>query len=205
MATEEAFRPLHISSLPMNAIPFKGKKMKMRSVFLVGLLVVGLAHAADEAPADQAGIQDILNFHQMTDDIAIGGQPTASQLSQIADEGYSVVVNLATHDSNNAIPEEGSIIASMGLSYVHIPVPTEAPTSDHVRKFFKAMDSFDGEKVFVHCASSGRVSAFMNRYMVLKKGASAEEATSPLLQRWMPRMDETWKSILKLELAEIEE
>ena len=141
----------------------------------------------------------------MTDDIAIGGQPTVSQLSHIADEGYSVVVNLTTHDSNNAIPEEGSIIASMGLSYVHIPVPTEAPTPNHVRKFFKVMDSFDGEKVFVHCASSGRVSAFMNRYMVLKKGASAEEATSPLLQRWMPRMDETWKSILSLELAEIEE
>ena len=189
----------------MNAIPFKGKKMKMRSVFLVGLLVVGLAHADDEAPAEPAGIQDILNFHQMTNDIAIGGQPTAGQLSQIADEGYSVVVNLAMHDSNNAIPEEGSIIASMGLSYVHIPVPTEAPTPDHVRKFFRVMDSFHGEKVFVHCASSGRVSAFMHRYMMLKKGASPEEATSPLLQRWMPRMDETWKSILQLELAEIEE
>ena len=189
----------------MNAIPIKGKDMKMSSVFLVGLLVVGLAHADDEAPADLAGIQDILNFHQMTDDIAIGGQPTAGQLSQIADEGYSVVVNLATHDSNNAIPEEGSIIASMGLSYVHTPVPTEAPTPDHVQKFFKVMDSFDGDKVFVHCASSGRVSAFMHRYMILKKGASAEEATSPLLERWMPRMDETWKSILKLELADIEE
>ena len=177
----------------------------MRSVFLVGFLIVGLAHADDETPSDPVGVQDILNFHQMTDDIAIGGQPTAGQLSQIADEGYSVVVNLATHDSNNAIPEEGSIIASMGLSYVHIPVPTEAPTPDHVRKFFKVMDSFDGEKVFVHCASSGRVSAFMHRYMMLRKGASPEEATSPLLQRWMPRMDETWKSILKLELAEIEE
>ena len=189
----------------MNAIPIKGKKMKLRAVFLAGLLVVGLAHADDESPADLAGIQDILNFHQMTDDIAIGGQPTAGQLSHIADEGYSVVVNLATHDSNSAIPEEGSIIASMGLSYVHVPVPIEAPTPDHVRKFFKVMDSLDGEKVFVHCASSGRVSAFMHRYMMLKKGASPEEATSPLLQRWMPRMDETWKSILKLELAEIEE
>ena len=189
----------------MNAIPIKGKKMKLRAVFLAGLLVVGLAHADDESPAEPAGIQDILNFHQMTDDIAIGGQPTAGQLSHIADEGYSVVVNLATHESNSAIPEEGRIIASMGLSYVHIPVPIEAPTPNHVRKFFKVMDSLDGEKVFVHCASSGRVSAFMHRYMMLKKGASPEEATSPLLQRWMPRMDETWKSILKLELAEIEE
>lgn len=163
------------------------------------------ALADDESPASPAGIQDILNFHQMTDDIAIGGQPTEGQLSHIADEGYSVVVNLAMHDSENAIPEEGSVIASLGMSYVHIPVPSDAPTSNHVRSFFRVMDSFDGEKVFVHCASSGRVSAFMHRYMMLKKGASPEEATSPLLQRWMPRMDDTWKSILELELADIEE
>ena len=45
----------------------------------------------------------------------------------------------------------------------------------------------------------------MHRYMMLKKGASSEQATSPLLQRWLPNMDEPWKSILELELDEIEQ
>ncbi len=170
----------------------------MRSVVFVGVLVAGLAHADDGA------MQDIRNFHQMTDNIAIAGQPTVSQLFRIADAGYSVVVNLAMHDSDNAIPEEGSVIASLGMSYVHLPVPSDAPTSTHVKRFFKVMDSFDDEKVFVHCTSSGRVSAFMHRYMMLRKGASAEQASSPLLQRWLPSMEEPWTSILKLELDEIE-
>ena len=195
----------------------------MRSVFLIGLLAAGLAHAdyaqeqldgnddaitaedlSAETPEAPATVQDILNFHRMTDDIAIGGQPTAGQLALIADAGYSVVVNLAMHDSDNAIPEEGSVTASLGMSYVHLPVPSDAPTSTHVRRFFKVMDSFDGEKVFVHCVVSGRVSAFMHRYMMLRKGTSAEQATSPLLQRWLPNMEEPWTSILKLELDEIE-
>ena len=193
----------------------------MRSIFLAGLLLAGMAHAGDpqEQPTsseaatpdplateeESTTVRDILNFHEMTDNIAIGGQPTVSQLAQVADAGYSVVVNLAMHDSDNAIPEEGSVTASLGMSYIHIPVPSDAPTSTHVRKFFNVMDAFEGEKVFVHCVVSGRVSAFINRYMMLRKGASAEQATSPLLQRWLPAMEEPWTSIMKLELDDIEQ
>lgn len=193
----------------------------MRSIFLAGLLLVGMAHADDtqEQPTDSEAlapeplvnedesttVRDILNFHEMTDNIAIGGQPTVSQLAQVADAGYSVVVNLAMHDSDNAIPEEGSVTASLGMSYIHIPVPSDAPTSTHVRKFFNVMDAFEGEKVFVHCVVSGRVSAFINRYMMLTQGATAEQATSPLLQRWLPAMEEPWTSIMKLELDDIEQ
>ena len=150
-------------------------------------------------------MQDILNFHQATENIATGGQPTVEQLTEVAAAGYSVVVNLAMHDSDNAIPEEGNVIASLGMSYVHIPVPFEAPTSRHVQRFFRVMDSFDSEKVFVHCAVNARVSAFMHRYLMLKKGASAGQATSPLLERWLPHMEEVWKSVLELELDEIEQ
>ena len=193
----------------------------MRSIFLTGLLLASMAHASDaqQQPTDSEAavpdplvteeepttVQDILNFHEMTDNIAIGGQPTVSQLAQVADAGYSVVVNLAMHDSDNAIPEEGSVTASLGMSYIHIPVPSDAPTSTHVRKFFNVMDAFEGEKVFVHCVVSGRVSAFINRYMMLRMGTSAEQATSPLLQRWLPAMEEPWTSIMNLELADIEQ
>ena len=85
----------------------------MRFFVIAGLLVGGLVHA-DEAPeqsetsAIAALEQEVLNFYQMTDNIAIGGQPTVSQLSQIADAGYSVVVNLAMHDSDNAIAKRAA-------------------------------------------------------------------------------------------------
>jgi protein tyrosine phosphatase (PTP) superfamily phosphohydrolase (DUF442 family) len=149
-------------------------------------------------------MEDIINFYQITENIGTGGQPTISQLTEIAEENYSVVVNLAMHDSDNAIPEEGDIVSSLGMKYIHIPVPFEAPTSNHLKKFFNVMDSFEEKKVFVHCAVNARVSAFMHQYLTLKKGVSSETASSPLLNQWLPTMDSNWKSIMELEIEEIE-
>jgi protein tyrosine phosphatase (PTP) superfamily phosphohydrolase (DUF442 family) len=149
-------------------------------------------------------MEDIINFYQITENIGTGGQPTISQLSEIAKANYSVVINLAMHDSDNAIPEEGNVISSLGMTYIHIPVPFDAPSSNHLKKFFKVMDSFEDEKVFVHCAVNARVSAFMHQYLTLKKGVSSEQATSPLLQKWLPEMDSNWKSIMESGIDEIE-
>ncbi len=148
-------------------------------------------------------LEDIINFHQSTEDIGTGGQPTVDQLSEIAAEGYSLVINLAMHDADNAVPEEGSIVASLGMTYIHIPVPFDAPESDHLRKFFNVVSVFKDEKIFVHCAVNARVSAFMYKYLTLKKGVSPEQATSPLLKKWLPEMDSNWRAILDLKEGEI--
>ena len=152
----------------------------------------------------QVNMEDIINFYQITENIGTGGQPTFNQLAEVAEANYSVVVNLAMHDSDNAIPEEGDIVSSLGMKYIHIPVPFEAPTSNHLKEFFNVMDSFKDKKVFVHCGVNARVSAFMHQYLTLKKGVSSEQATSPLLNQWLPTMDSNWKSIMELELEEIE-
>lgn len=102
-----------------------------------------------------------LNFYQVTEDIGTSGQPTREQFADIARQGYSSVINLAMHDSDNAIPEEGNIVASLGLSYFHIPVPFDQPTAEHVKKFIRLMKVLEGEKIFVHCALNARVSAFV--------------------------------------------
>lgn len=149
-------------------------------------------------------MKEIINFYQITQNIGTGGQPTASQLTEIAKNKYTTVVNLAMHDSDNAIADEGSIVASLGMTYVHIPVPFEAPNSSHLRKFCKVMDSLSGEKVFVHCAVNARVSAFMHQYLTLKKEVTSKQATSPLLHKWLPEMDNNWKSIMELKVDEIE-
>ena len=97
----------------------------------------------------------------------------------------------------NAIPEEGNIVASLGMAYIHLPVPFEKPEPHCLRKFMAVMEALEGEKVFVHCALNARVSAFMYKYLTERKGFSEEDATSPLLKAWRPRMDEGWQSILE--------
>ncbi len=149
-------------------------------------------------------MEELLNFYQSTANIGTSGQPSAAQIAQIASEGYASVINLAVADSDNAIAEEGSLVTSTGMSYFHIPVPFEAPTPAHLKTFFGLMALLENEKVFVHCAVNARVSAFMYQYLTLKKGLEPEQATSPLLKLWLPKMDDAWKSILALSLGEIE-
>ena len=149
-------------------------------------------------------MEGLFNFCQIAKNVGTAGQPTADQFSDIARSGYSTVVNLAMHDSDNAIPEEGNIVTSLGMTYIHMPVPFDAPTVNHVRKFFGIMDVLGNEKVFVHCAVNARVSAFMHQYLTLRKGVASAQASSPLLQKWLPEMDIHWRSIMELEASDIE-
>jgi protein tyrosine phosphatase (PTP) superfamily phosphohydrolase (DUF442 family) len=149
-------------------------------------------------------MEKLINFYQIAENIGTAGQPAADQFSGIAKAGYSTVVNLAMHDSDNAIPEEGNIVTSLGMTYIHMPVPFDAPTVNHVRKFFGIMDALGNENVFVHCAVNARVSAFMHQYLTLRKGVASARASSPLLQKWLPEMDIRWRSIMELEASDIE-
>ena len=149
-------------------------------------------------------MNDVINFFQITDTIGTGGQPSVSQLYDIAQNGYGVVINLATHNSENAIENEGSIVASLGMTYFHIPVPFEAPTPEHLRKFFGFMNGLSEEKVFVHCAVNARVSAFVFKYLTMERKMQAEKATTPLLAQWLPQMNLIWKDFLSIEKSDLD-
>ena len=149
-------------------------------------------------------MSDVINFFQITDTIGTGGQPSVSQLYDIAQNGYDVVINLATHNSENAIENEGSIVASLGMTYIHIPVPFEAPTPDHLRKFFGFMNELSEEKIFVHCAVNARVSAFVFKYLTMERKMQAEKATTPLLAQWLPQMNLIWKNFLSIEKSDLD-
>ena len=144
-------------------------------------------------------LDEIFNFYQITENIGIAGQPLANQFTDIANANYSTVINLAMHDSNNAIPEEGNIVTSLGMTYIHIPVPWEAPSIAHLKKFIGVMNASGNENIFVHCAANYRASAFTHRYLTLIKKMSPKKATSPILLQWLPEMDENWKLIMELD------
>ena len=129
----------------------------------------------------------IRNFIQMTEAVGTSGQPTVEQFVEIADAGYTSVVNLAMPDSDDAIADEGNIVTSLGMKYIHIPVPFDAPTKEHLGSFIRVMRAMDGEKVWVHCVANARVSAFMYHYLRIDKCYDDDAAKSALLRRWNPR------------------
>jgi protein tyrosine phosphatase (PTP) superfamily phosphohydrolase (DUF442 family) len=138
----------------------------------------------------------ILNYFQVTEFIASSGQPTAEQFQEIASAGYNAIINLAMPDHENSIANEGSLVTSQGMTYLHIPVPFDAPDEEHFADFTGYMDMLKDKKVWVHCIVNARVSAFLFRYLQQSRGFTAEQAKTPVLERWAPKMDDVWKEFV---------
>ena len=142
----------------------------------------------------------ITNFVQITPAVGTAGQPRAEYFPDIAAAGYSVVINLAMADSDHALPNEGNLVASLGMTYIHMPVDFQTPRPTDVARFIGLMRSLDSEsgdsKIFVHCVVNFRVSAFMYHYLKLAKGYTDEDARSPMFEKWAPYMDDVWANLL---------
>jgi NAD+ diphosphatase len=136
----------------------------------------------------------IQNFLPMGQRIGSAGQPTAEQFTLVAQEGYKAVVNLALATSPGALPDEGALVAGLGMDYVHIPVHFDAPRPEELQAFFATLDRYGDAKVFVHCIANKRVSAFLFLYRVLKLGHPIHDAEMALHRIWQP--DETWQAFI---------
>ena len=137
----------------------------------------------------------IKNFIPIDDRIATAGQPTEEQVRAIAVAGFAAVVNLGLLDPKYCLPDEAGLVASLGLSYRHIPVKFDAPTVGDFEAFAAAMDALATERVFVHCAANYRVSSFMALYGELRLGWTRERADTHARCLWQP--NETWQELLR--------
>ena len=83
-------------------------------------------------------MDDISHFFAMPLNIGIAGQPTPEQFGQNAEADFTVVVNLAMPDSENALSDQGRLVSEIGMTYVHIPVPWETPSPPRLRQLFSS-------------------------------------------------------------------
>jgi protein tyrosine phosphatase (PTP) superfamily phosphohydrolase (DUF442 family) len=146
----------------------------------------------------QTKLSAIYSFRAVSDRLGTAGQPTQAQFPMIQESGFEAVVNLALPTSDNAIANEGSVVTSLGMSYVHIPVDFKAPTSKDFRNFCRVMDAFDDRPVFVHCAANMRVSVFVFLYRIMFHHIAVAEAERDLHAIWQP--NEVWSRFIRDEL-----
>jgi len=145
-----------------------------------------------------ASLSEICSFRAIGERLGTAGQPAESQFRTVREAGFEAVVNLALPTSDNALANEGSIVTSLGMSYVHIPVDFKAPTSSDFRAFCGVMAALDERRVFVHCAANKRVSAFVFLYRVLYQRVGIADAERDLHAIWQP--DGVWRRFIQLQL-----
>lgn len=142
----------------------------------------------------------IKNCVIVSDEIATSGQPGREDFREIANAGYSAVVNLGTGTSPDSVPDEREVVTGAGMTYHHIPVVWTSPGLSDLDRFFSVMDSLRGKKVWVHCVVNKRVTAFMYLYSLLRLGLSEEEARAPMDAVWEP--DGVWTGFIERAKAE---
>src|SRR5690349_10609519 len=131
-------------------------------------------------------IGEIKNFVEVSDAIATGGQPSESQLKEVAAADFQVVINLGLLDPKYCLPDEAGLVADLGMEYFHVPVVFTAPQPSDFRRFVEVMDSHRGSRIFVHCALNWRVSAFVALYGERRLGWSRSRADSHMRTFWEP-------------------
>jgi protein tyrosine phosphatase (PTP) superfamily phosphohydrolase (DUF442 family) len=148
------------------------------------------------------GLEGIKNFAGINDRLATAGQPTRAQLGEVAKAGFDVVVNLGLAGQTYSLPDEAGLVASLGLSYHHIPVAFDAPSVEDVRQFVDVMDACAaaGRRVFVHCAANYRVASFVALYGQARRGWTAEQADACAARFW--QLNDTWQGLIARVRAE---
>jgi protein tyrosine phosphatase (PTP) superfamily phosphohydrolase (DUF442 family) len=141
--------------------------------------------------------EQIYNFLALSDNLYTGGMPTAEQLSDAAQKGVELVVNLAPHEVPNALPDEMELVNSLGMQYVNIPVNWSTPTKDGLDRFMDVMDANRDRKVLVHCQANFRATAFVAMYRILRERWKPDDAMAGMHQIWDAEDYPIWKMFIE--------
>jgi protein tyrosine phosphatase (PTP) superfamily phosphohydrolase (DUF442 family) len=135
----------------------------------------------------------IRHFIPISPFLSTSGQPTEAEIREIAQQGYTTVINLALPNSSFALNDEKSLVESTGMRYISIPVNFDNPTKSDLLLFFAALENHKSEKIWVHCVVNMRVSAFVYLWRVLRQGVAPDDAEIELHDAWVPEKENsTW-------------
>jgi protein tyrosine phosphatase (PTP) superfamily phosphohydrolase (DUF442 family) len=130
--------------------------------------------------------EDISHWLRLDARLTTSGQPSEAQLPALKALGVETIINLALHSHERALPDEAASAAALGMAYIHIPVPFDAPDNGHFNAFCAAMAAISGQTVHVHCIVNMRVSAFLYRYRRDVLGMDEVLARAAMEQVWSP-------------------
>ena len=156
--------------------------------------------AAGFSSASMAQVEELpLNYVIASERLHTSGQPDSEQLASLPDQGFDLVINLATPTSPNSIPDEGRLVTEGGASYVNIPVDWRAPTYEDFEFFSGILNQSSHDRVLVHCMLNYRASLFTFLYRTVHQGVAPDEAYEAVAAVWEP--EDQWLEFGQMVLA----
>lgn len=121
---------------------------RFAGVILTILVVTVICQAQNAVPEKSPEIK-IKNFGQMDERFYRGAQPREQDYKDLAALGIKTVIDLTAEPK----PYEQTMVESLGMKYVHIPMADKRyPTDEATKMFLKFAGDPATGKFFVHCA-----------------------------------------------------
>jgi protein tyrosine phosphatase (PTP) superfamily phosphohydrolase (DUF442 family) len=139
-------------------------------------------------------MSEIKNLLFVSNHLSCAGQPDESQLTQIAAQGFEVVINLGLINTKYALPDEAASVSKLGLEYYHIPVLFENPRFSELESFIAILNQQRPRKTFIHCAANYRATAFTGLYLFAISEIDQVQLQSFIGQIWHP--DPVWQQFI---------
>jgi uncharacterized protein (TIGR01244 family) len=150
--------------------------MKDLQVFLCATLVMATTAMAGEMTEIHVDLETLETSQDLSpvNGLTSSGQPDAEQLALFAEVGYVAVVDLRGESENRGL-DEVTVVESLGLDYVNLPISgADSISWENAAKLEEILSSFDGP-VLVHCGSGNRVGALL-ALAKSENGADDEDA-----------------------------
>ena len=149
------------------------------------LLLLSLCAAAEDDldKRDKVESSGIFNVTWIDNQLSSSGQIHAEHAPLLQSLGVKTVVNLAVYNEEYN-GSENQWVVERGMTYIHLPVDFDRPTSSDLERFYQLMDALADETVRVHCIANYRASAFTYLYRINQRGDSRKDAKALLDQIW---------------------
>jgi len=113
----------------------------------------------------------------ISNELTVGGQPSAGDLEQLHRDGFKSIVNLRTEGEDDQAlspADEGEKARAAGLTYLHLPVSGANMRPEQVDEFRRELSALP-KPVFVHCHKGKRAGAFTMMHLAVTAGQSGDE------------------------------
>lgn len=138
------------------------------AILFSGVFTVAAVSAQQVTKKDIAGIS---TFAQVESTIACGGSTKPEAIREIKNMGFKSVINLRLASEEGAqVEEEGAVVKSVGMNYVHLPFNMQTPDPKLIDNFIAAVTAPANQPAYVHCAAGGRAAALWMVKRVLADG-----------------------------------
>jgi len=127
-----------------------------------------------------------MNFHKYEERLAAGGQPSISQLQDLKNEGFQVIVNLSPVTTPNFVGDESNVVDKLGMKYIHFPIDCSNLEPLHFAVFKGIMNGVKDKKTFVHCGGNIKSSNLLHAWQVIENGINETQSLETLYKIQSP-------------------